>query len=74
MENNIKDKKEKILRDLADYLESLKEKYKIQEEDFNKIMVFIIEFILASQGIEITEELIEMVKKDFKELFLNGRR
>ena len=68
MENNIKDKKEKILRDLADYLESLKEKYKIQEEDFNKIMVFIIEFILASQGIEITEELIEMVKKDFKEL------
>ncbi len=69
MKNNIKDKKEKILRDLADYLESLKEKYKIQEEDFNKIMVFIIEFILASQGIEITEELIEMVKKDFKELF-----
>lgn len=69
MENNIKDKKEKILRDLADYLESLKEKYKIQEEDFNKIMMFIIEFILASQGIEITEELIEMVKKDFKELF-----
>ena len=69
MENNIKDKKEKILRDLADYLESLKEKYKIQEEDFNKIMVFIIEFILASQGIEITEKLIEMIKKDFKELF-----
>lgn len=69
MENNIKNKKEKILRDLADYLESLKEKYKIQEEDFNKIMVFIIEFILASQGIEITEKLIEMVKKDFKELF-----
>ena len=61
-----KDKMEKVLREFGKHIETLKEKYNIEQEDCTKIIALQAEFILLSQGIEITEELIEMIKKDLE--------
>lgn len=61
-----KDKMEKVLREFGKHLETLKEKYNIEQEDYTKIIALQAEFILLSQDIEITEELIEMIKKDLE--------
>ena len=61
-----KDKMEKNLREFGNHIETLKEKYNIEQEDYTKILALQAEFILLSQGIEITEELIEMIKKDLE--------
>ena len=67
-----KDKMEKVLREFGEHIETLKEKYNIEQEDCTKIIALQAEFILLSQGIEITEELIEMIKKDL-EYITKGR-
>ena len=51
-----KDKMEKVLREFGEHIETLKEKYNIEQEDCTKIIALQAEFILLSQGIEITEK------------------
>ena len=70
--NDKKDKREKVLREFGNHIEMLKQKYNIEQEDYSKIIALMSEFLFLLQDIEITEELIEMIKKDL-EYITEGR-